>query len=102
MREFVCVHAQLCPTLCDLMDCSLAVSSVHGIPQARTLEWVATPSSWRSSHIKDRTHISYVSCILHWQVGFFTASATWEAHESGSESRSVLSDSLRPHELYSP
>ena len=33
--------AQLCPTLCDPMDCSLSGSSVHGIFQARVLEWVA-------------------------------------------------------------
>ena len=33
--------AQLYPTLRDLMDCSLPVSSVHGIFQARVLEWVA-------------------------------------------------------------
>ena len=32
--------AQLCPTLRDPMDCSLPGSSVHGIFQARTLEWV--------------------------------------------------------------
>ena len=32
---------QLCPTLCDPMDCSLPGSSVHGISQARILEWVA-------------------------------------------------------------
>ena len=32
---------QLCPTLCDPMDCSLPGFSVHGILQARTLEWVA-------------------------------------------------------------
>ena len=31
---------QLCPTLCDPMDCSLPGFSVHGILQARTLEWV--------------------------------------------------------------
>ena len=35
--------------LCDPMDCSLPVSSVHGILQARILEWVAMPSSRRSS-----------------------------------------------------
>ena len=34
---------QLCPTLCDPMDCSPTVSSVHGIFQARLLEWVAIP-----------------------------------------------------------
>ena len=34
--------AQLCPTLCDPMDCNLPGSCVHGILQARVLEWVAT------------------------------------------------------------
>ena len=33
--------AQSCPTLCDPMDCSLSGSSVHGIFQARVLEWIA-------------------------------------------------------------
>ena len=33
--------AQSCPTLCDPMDCSLPGSSLHGILQARVLEWVA-------------------------------------------------------------
>ena len=33
------------PTLCDLMDCSLPVSSLHGILQARTLDWAAMPFS---------------------------------------------------------
>ena len=32
---------QSCPTLCDPMDCSLPGFSIHGILQARTLEWVA-------------------------------------------------------------
>ena len=36
---------QLCLTLCDSMDCSLPGSSVHGILQARILEWVAIPFS---------------------------------------------------------
>ena len=34
---------QLCPTLCDPMDCSLPASSIHGIFQARVLEWTTTP-----------------------------------------------------------
>ena len=34
---------QLCPTLCDPMDCDPLGSSVHGILQARILEWVAIP-----------------------------------------------------------
>ena len=37
--------AQSCRTLCDPMDCSLPGFSVHGIPQARILEWVAIPFS---------------------------------------------------------
>ena len=36
--------AQSCPTLSDLMDCSLPGFSVHGIFQARVLEWVPVPS----------------------------------------------------------
>ena len=37
--------AQLCPTLSDSMDCSLPGSTVHGIFQARVLEWSATAFS---------------------------------------------------------
>ena len=40
---------QLCLTLCDPMDCSLPGSSVHGILQARILEWITVPSSRGSS-----------------------------------------------------
>ena len=41
--------AQLCPTLCDPMDCSLPGFSVHGILQARILEWVTITFSRGSS-----------------------------------------------------
>jgi len=47
--------AQSCPTLCDPMDCSLPVSSVHEIFQARVLEWVAIPFSRGSSWPRDGT-----------------------------------------------
>ena len=57
---------QLCPALCDPMDYSRPGSSVHGIHQARILEWVAVPSSRGSSQPRDRTCIS---CLLHWQMG---------------------------------
>ena len=40
-----CIPAQLCPTLCAPRDCSPPGSSVHGVLQAGTLEWVAMPSS---------------------------------------------------------
>ena len=67
---------QSCLTLCDAMDCSPPGSSVHGILQARILEWVAIPFSRASSCPRDWTRISYVSWIGR---GFFTTSATWEA-----------------------
>ena len=54
---------QVCPTLCDPMDCSPPGSSVHGVLQARVLEWVSMPSSRGSSLSRDQTHISYASCI---------------------------------------
>ena len=40
--------AQSCPTLCDPADCSLLGSSVHGVLQARILEWVAISFSRKS------------------------------------------------------
>ena len=53
----------LCPTVCDPMDCSLSSSSVHGISQARILEWLAISSSRESSWLRDGTHVSCGSCI---------------------------------------
>ena len=55
----VCAKSlQLCPTLCDPMDCSWPGSSVQGILQARRPEWVAMPSSRGSSWPRDPTCIS--------------------------------------------
>ena len=51
---------QSCPTLCDPMDCSSPGSSVHGILQARILEWVAISFFQGSSRPRDRT---LISCI---------------------------------------
>ena len=52
---------QSCLTLCDLMDCCcLPGSSVHGIFQARVLEWVAISFSWGSSQSRDRTLVSHI------------------------------------------
>ena len=45
LAQYVCSVAQLCPTLCNPMDCSPPGSSVHGIIPARILEWVAISSS---------------------------------------------------------
>ena len=50
--------SQSCQTLRDPMDCSLPCSSIHGILQARILEWVAVPFSRRSSQGRDQIQIS--------------------------------------------
>ena len=50
------------------LDCSLPGSSVHGILQARILEWVATPSSKGSSLFRECT---CVSCLLRWQASLY-------------------------------
>ena len=50
--------AQSCLTLCDPTDCSLPGSSVHGILQARILEWVAIPFSRGSSQPRDQTQVA--------------------------------------------
>ena len=54
--------ALLCPTLCDPMDCT-----VHGILQAKILEWVAFPFSRGSCQPRDRTQ------VFHVVGGFFTS-----------------------------
>ena len=63
---YLCMYVlslQLCPTLCDPMDCSPPGSSVHGILQLRTQEWIAMSSSRGSSQPGDQTHTSHISCI---------------------------------------
>ena len=52
--------AQSCPTLCNPMDCSLPLSSIHGIFQARVLEWVAISFSRGPSQLRDRTWVSHI------------------------------------------
>jgi len=59
-----------CPTLSDPTDYSLPGSSVHGILQAKLLDWVAVPFSRGSSWPRDQTQ---VSCT---ESGFFTVYAT--------------------------
>ena len=52
---------QLCPTLCDPMDCKPARLPIHGIPQAWILEWVANPFSRESSGPRDWTLVSRIA-----------------------------------------
>ena len=65
---------QSCPTLCDPMDCSSPGSSVHGILQARILEWVAVPSSRGSSQPRDGTQVSMPPAVA---GTFFTTLPPW-------------------------
>ena len=60
--------AQSCLTLCDPVDCSPPGSSVHGILQARILEWIAIFFSRGSSWPRDRTQVSCISgrCFNLW------------------------------------
>ena len=57
-NEWVSEVAQSCPILCNPVDCSLPGSSVHGILQARILEWVAISFSRGSSRPRDQTRVS--------------------------------------------
>ena len=79
--------AQSCPTLRHPIDCSLPGFSVHGIFQARVLEWVVISFSRGSSRPRDRTR---VSCIVD---RCFTLQFS-----SVQFSCSVVSNSLWPHE----
>ena len=59
----VCLVAQLCPTLCNLMDYSLPGFSVHGIFQARIPEWVTISYCRVSSQHREQIRVSGVFCI---------------------------------------
>ena len=64
---------QLCPTLCDPMDCSQSGFSVHRILQARILLWDDIPFSRVSSWPRDQTQVSPIA------GSFFTVWVTREA-----------------------
>ena len=71
--------SQLCPTLCDRVDCT-----VHGILQARLLEWVVFPFSRGSSQLRNRTQISRIA------GGFFTPEPPGKPKNTGMGSLSLL------------
>ena len=72
-RICVCLVTSVGLTFCDPMDCSLTGSSLHGILQARILEWVAVPLSRGCSQPRDQTWMSYIA------GRFFIISVTREA-----------------------
>ena len=84
----MCMYAellQLCPTLCDLTNNSLSDSSVHGILQARILEWVAVPFSEDLPNPGIEL-VSLMSPAL--AGGYLTTSATWATLHSGTRGQS--------------
>ena len=80
MTGNVCMHTkslQLCPTQWHCMDCSRPGSSVHGILQARILQWVAMPSSGDLPE----PGIELRSLVSSLAGGFFTISTTWKPND---------------------
>ena len=96
-KVWVSEVAQSCLTLCDPMDCSLPGSSIHGIFQARILEWVAISFSRRSSWPRDWTHVSHIvgRRFTVWTTREVLFRSEWVSEWSCS----VMSDSLQPHGL---
>ena len=66
-----CSVSQLCPTICNPMDCSLPGSSVHGILQARILEWIAISFSRGSLQPRGWILVSYIGrqALYHSHLG---------------------------------
>ena len=86
----VCVLVtQLCPTLCDPMDCSPLGTSVHGILQTRILEWVYVPFSRGSSWPRDQTRISHIGSR------FFTVWASRETTPKALEKSNLAPQNIK-------
>ena len=95
IKSMLCLVTQLCPTLCKPMDCNSPGSSVHGILQARILEWVAMPSSGdlpnpetepRSPTLQvgDLLHLIQQGSprILEWVVHPFSRESSWPRNQT--------------------
>ena len=91
VQIYVCMCAQLSPTLCDSMDCSPPGSSVHEVFQARILERVAISFSRESPPPRDWSLISWVFCIGR-QIFFTSASPTAAAAAKSLQSCPTLCD----------
>ena len=72
-------------------DLSLPGSYVHGILQARILEWVSVPSCRGFSQPRDQTQVSYVSCIGRWVLHHW--------HHQGSPSMAMFFVKMGKHEF---
>ena len=100
------VKAQSCPTLSDLMDCSLSGPSVHGIFQARVLEWgaIAFPEEYTEELYKKDLHDpdnhdgvitdlepDILECEVKWDLGSITTNKASGGDEIPVGSASCLS-----------
>ena len=88
---FLCLlgkSLQLCPTLCDPMDCSPPDSTVQRILQARILKCVTMPSSNKSSWPRDQTYVYLY--LLHWQAGSLTLLPPGKPKNAGMGSHFLL------------
>ena len=83
------------------MDCSPPGSFVHGILQARILQRDALPSSRGSSQPRDRTHISYMSCISRWVLYHLGQTRKHGLHSFRFHIRNFPTKSCEALELYS-
>ena len=105
----LCEVTQSCPTLCDPMDCSLPGTSIHGIIQARILEWVAISFSRGSSWPRDWTCIEGLHFNI-WatreapvQNESFLKKRNWRPTFQGTGLGSIhmqISENLRTHEYH--
>ena len=88
---------QLCPALCDVMDCGPPGSSVHGILQARILEWVAIPYSKGSSWPRNQTWVSLIAgrSLTIWATREATSSCLLISPQSHSEDDSADMDTRK-------
>ena len=98
--------AQSCPTLIDPMDCSLPGSSVHGIFQARVLEWGATAFSDKHANLGHLVKVVFVR-FLHFKIIFpFPYPAVWNwvptssPHSRGGELNSSFWMRMYEHTLF--
>ena len=84
----LCPTLLQCPTLCHPMDCSPPGSCVHGILQARILEWLpcSPPGDLPNPEIEPASLMSPALA-----GGFFTTSTTWEAPKEGTAAAAAKS-----------
>ena len=83
VSEWVSECVLICVWVCSPMDWSLPGTSVHGILQARLLQWVAMRYLRGSSRPRNQIHISSVSCTGKWILYHFATGKPWGQKEAG-------------------